>query len=351
MRVSGLSDYRVDGLRVDAVASMLYLDYSRNPGEWIPNRFGGNENLEAIDFLRHMNEAAYANAPGIVTIAEESTAWGGVSKPTYTGGLGFGFKWNMGWMNDTLRYMSFDPVYRRFHHNDLTFGMLYAFSENFILPLSHDEVVHGKGSLIGRMPGDRWQRFANLRAYFGFMWSHPGKKLLFMGGEFGQENEWNHDQSLDWHLLEQPEHEGVRTLIGDLNRIYRALPALHQRDCVPEGFEWLIGDDADDSVVAFAAPGRGTGRFGHRRLQFHAGATRRLSNRRTQCRPLPRSDQHRFRRLWRQQYGQSRRRRIRADRRAWPRALHRAHAAAAVDNDLRIHALSVSARRRTTHRS
>ncbi len=252
-----LERYRVDGLRVDAVASMLYLDYSRNPGEWIPNRFGGNENIEAIDFLRHMNEAAYGNSPGIVTIAEESTAWGGVSKPTYTGGLGFGFKWNMGWMNDTLRYMGFDPIHRRYHHNDLTFGLLYAFSENFILPLSHDEVVHGKGSLIGRMPGDRWQRFANLRTYFGFMWGHPGKKLLFMGGEFGQEREWNHDQSLDWHLLGQPEHAGLKALVGDLNRLYRDLPALHQRDCVAEGFEWLIGDDADDSVVAFLRRGDG----------------------------------------------------------------------------------------------
>ena len=250
-----LERYRLDGLRVDAVASMLYLDYSRRPGQWIPNAHGGNENLEAIDFLRGLNEAVYANAPGIMTAAEESTSWGGVSKPTYAGGLGFGFKWNMGWMNDTLRYMGFDPVHRRFHHNEMTFGLLYAFSENFVLPLSHDEVVHGKGSLLGRMPGDRWQKFANLRAYFGFMWGHPGKKLLFMGGEFGQEREWNHDQSLDWHLLDQPEHSGLRTLIGDLNRLYRALPALHQLDCDAAGFDWLVAEDAGNSVLAWARRG------------------------------------------------------------------------------------------------
>ena len=247
--------YRIDGLRVDAVASMLYLDYSREPGEWVPNRDGGNENIEAIEFMRRMNEAVYGNSAGAVTIAEESTAWAGVSQPTYAGGLGFGFKWNMGWMNDTLRYMGFDPVHRRHHHSDLTFGLLYAFSENFVLPLSHDEVVHGKGSLLGRMPGDRWQKFANLRAYYGFMWGHPGKKLLFMGGEFGQEREWDHDQSLDWHLLENADHAGLRALVGDLNRIYRSLPALHRLDCAAEGFEWLVGDDADDSVVAFLRRG------------------------------------------------------------------------------------------------
>ncbi|MGO4571841.1 1,4-alpha-glucan branching protein GlgB [Microvirga sp. 2TAF3] len=250
-----LERYHIDGLRVDAVASMLYLDYSRRPGEWIPNRYGGNENLGAIDFLRRMNEVAYASSPGAITIAEESTAWPGVSQPTYTGGLGFGFKWNMGWMHDTLRYISTDPIHRRHHHHDLTFGLLYAFSENFVLPLSHDEVVHGKGSLIGKMPGDPWQRFANLRAYYGFMWGHPGKKLLFMGGEFGQEREWNHDASLDWHLLDDPHHRGLQALIRDLNHAYRTIPALHENDCEAKGFEWLVADDRDNSVIAWARRG------------------------------------------------------------------------------------------------
>ncbi len=250
-----LERYHLDGLRVDAVASMLYLDYSRQPGEWVPNRYGGNENLEAIAFLRQMNHAAYTAAPGIVTIAEESTAWPGVSRPPDHGGLGFGFKWNMGWMHDTLRYMQYDPVHRRFHHHDLTFGMLYAFSENYILPLSHDEVVHGKGSLLGRMPGDRWQRFANLRAYYGFMWGHPGKKLLFMGGEFAQEREWDHDTSLDWHLTGDPFHAGVQRLVRDLNGAHRTVPALHERDCEPEGFEWIVSDDAANSVLAFLRQG------------------------------------------------------------------------------------------------
>jgi 1,4-alpha-glucan branching enzyme len=247
-----LERYGLDGLRVDAVASMLYLDYSRKAGEWVPNRYGGNENLEAIAFLRRANEAAYSACPGAVTVAEESTAWPGVSRPAWTGGLGFGFKWNMGWMHDTLRYMSRDPIYRRHHHHDLTFGLLYGFSENYILPLSHDEVVHGKRSLIGRMPGDRWRRFANLRAFYGFMWGHPGKKLLFMGGEFAQENEWNHDSSLDWHLLADPPHKGVQALVKDLNHVYRARPALHERDCEADGFQWIVGDDRDNCVVAFA---------------------------------------------------------------------------------------------------
>ncbi|WP_425493235.1 1,4-alpha-glucan branching protein GlgB [Microvirga zambiensis] len=250
-----LERYHLDGLRVDAVASMLYLDYSRKAGEWIPNRYGGNENLGAIDFIRKMNEVAYATSPGAITIAEESTAWPGVSHPTYTGGLGFGFKWNMGWMHDTLRYIGKDPVFRRYHHHDLTFGLLYAFSENFILPLSHDEVVHGKGSLIGRMPGDQWQRFANLRAYFGFMWGHPGKKLLFMGGEFAQEREWDHDESLDWHLLDNSFHKGVQNLIKDLNQAYRSIPALHERDCEAKGFEWIVSDDRDNSVIAWLRRG------------------------------------------------------------------------------------------------
>ncbi len=247
-----LEQFHIDGLRVDAVASMLYLDYSRKPGEWIPNVHGGNENLEATAFLRRLNELCFGEHPGTTTIAEESTAWPGVSRPTYIGGLGFGYKWNMGWMHDTLRYMQNDPLFRRWHHSDLTFGLLYAFSENFVLPLSHDEVVHGKGSLLGRMPGDRWQKFANLRAYYGFMFSHPGKKLLFMGGEFGQEREWNHDSSLDWHLLEDPLHGGVRRLVRDLNGVYRRLPALHEGDCLPAGFEWIEASDADNSVLAFA---------------------------------------------------------------------------------------------------
>ena len=251
-----LEHYHLDGLRVDAVASMLYLDYSRKHGEWVPNRFGGNENLEAIDFLRKMNEAVYGADPGIMTVAEESTSWPGVSHPTYTGGLGFGFKWNMGWMHDTLLFMSKAPVHRRYHHHNLTFGLLYAFSENFVLPLSHDEVVHGKGSLLGKMPGDRWQKFANLRAYFGFMWGHPGKKLLFMGGEFGQEREWNHDASLDWHLLEDGYHKGVQSLIRDLNGAFRSIPALHERDTEAGGFQWLVADDAENSVIAWLRRGR-----------------------------------------------------------------------------------------------
>ena len=246
-----LDRYHIDGLRVDAVASMLYLDYSRKAGEWIPNRYGGNENLDATAFLRRMNELVFAEHEGATTVAEESTAWPAVSRPTYVGGLGFGYKWNMGWMHDTLRYMSREPIYRRFHHNDLTFGLLYAFSENFVLPLSHDEVVHGKGSLIGRMPGDRWQKFANLRAYFGFMFAHPGKKLLFMGGEFGQEREWNHDGSLDWHLLNDASHRGVQDLVRDLNHLYRGSPALHELDCEAQGFEWIEASDSDNCVLSF----------------------------------------------------------------------------------------------------
>jgi len=249
--LSWLDLFHIDGLRVDAVASMLYLDYSRKPGEWVPNRYGGNENLEATAFLRRLNELTFGEHPGTTTIAEESTAWPAVSRPTYVGGLGFGYKWNMGWMHDTLRYMSCDPIYRRWQHHDMTFGLLYAFSENFILPLSHDEVVHGKGSLLGRMPGDRWQKFANLRAYFGFMFGHPGKKLLFMGGEFGQEREWNHDTSLDWHLLADPFHRGTQALVRDLNALYRGLPALHEWDCEAQGFEWIEAGDADNSVFAF----------------------------------------------------------------------------------------------------
>jgi len=246
-----LERFHVDGLRVDAVASMLYRDYSRQEGEWIPNVYGGRENLEAVGFLRHLNAVVAERCPGAIVVAEESTAWPGVTQPSAHGGLGFSYKWNMGWMHDTLRYMARDPIHRPYHHDDLTFGLLYGFSERFILPLSHDEVVHGKGSLLGRMPGDQWQRFANLRAYFGFMWTHPGKKLLFMGGEFAQEREWNHDIGLDWQLLADPFHEGVRRLVRDLNGIYAAEPALHALDCDPRGFRWLIGDDRANSVFAF----------------------------------------------------------------------------------------------------
>ena len=246
-----LKDFHIDGLRVDAVASMLYRDYSRQPGEWIPNRHGGRENLEAIDFLRHLNDVVALQAPGALMIAEESTAWPGVSQRTDEGGLGFAYKWNMGWMHDSLHYIQQDPVYRAHHHNELSFGLVYAWTERFVLPISHDEVVHGKHSLIDKMPGDRWQKFANLRAYLSFMWTHPGKKLLFMGCEFGQWREWNHDQQLDWYLLQYPEHKGVQKLVGDLNRLYRDCPALHDQDDVPQGFQWLIGDDATNSVFAW----------------------------------------------------------------------------------------------------
>jgi 1,4-alpha-glucan branching enzyme len=256
-----LKRYHVDGLRVDAVASMLYLDYSRKSGEWIPNLFGGNENLDAITLIKRMNELAFSEAEGSTTVAEESTAWPSVSRPTYLGGLGFGYKWNMGWMHDTLEYASLEPIFRKYHHHHLTFGLIYAFSENFVLPLSHDEVVHGKGSLLGKMPGDRWQKFANLRAYFGFMFGHPGKKLLFMGGEIAQEREWNHDTSLDWHLLDDPMHRGVQALLRDLNHLYRELPALHELDCEAAGFEWLELHDSDQSVLAFLRRGSDPGRI------------------------------------------------------------------------------------------
>lgn len=243
--------FHADGLRVDAVASMLYLDYSRKAGEWIPNEEGGRENKEAISFLKRMNATAYGTHPGVVTIAEESTAWPGVSQPVHAGGLGFGFKWNMGFMHDTLSYMSREPIHRKHHHNDLTFGLLYAFSENFVLPLSHDEVVHGKGSLLTKMAGDDWQKFANLRAYYAFMWAYPGKKLLFMGQEFAQRGEWSEARGLDWDLLQYPSHGGVKTLVRDLNRLYRELPQLHARDCEGDGFQWLIADDHENSVFAW----------------------------------------------------------------------------------------------------
>jgi 1,4-alpha-glucan branching enzyme len=247
-----LREYHADGIRVDAVASMLYLDYSREEGEWVPNEFGGREDLDAVSFLKQMNEVLYGREPGIASVAEESTAWPGVSRPTYLGGLGFGFKWNMGWMHDTLGYFQQDPIYRRYHHHELTFSLMYAFSENFVLPLSHDEVVHGKGSLVQKMAGDPWQKLANLRALYAYMWAHPGKQLLFMGGEIAQEREWSHERSLDWHLLERREHAGIQTLVRDLNRAYRDEPALWELDSDPQGFWWLEANDASDNVIAFA---------------------------------------------------------------------------------------------------
>ena len=250
-----LERFGVDGLRVDAVASMLYRDYSRKAGEWIPNEHGGRENLEAIAFLKRMNQVVGEQRAEAITLAEESTAFPAVSRPTYAGGLGFHYKWNMGWMHDTLQYMARDPVHRKHHQGEMTFGLVYAFNENFVLPLSHDEVVHGKGSMLAKMPGDRWQQFANLRAYYGFMFGHPGKKLLFMGCEFAQQREWNHDQSLDWHLLDDPMHAGMQRLLRDLNRLYRTTAALHQLDFTPAGFEWIDHNDAENSVLAFIRRG------------------------------------------------------------------------------------------------
>jgi 1,4-alpha-glucan branching enzyme len=246
-----LREYHVDGLRVDAVASMLYLDYSRNPGEWIPNEFGGREDLDSVSFLKELNELVHTREPGAISAAEESTAWPGVSRPTSLGGLGFGLKWNLGWMHDTLAYFSHEPVHRRYHHNELTFSLVYAWTENFILPLSHDEVVHGKGSLLGKLPGDRWQQFANLRSLYAYMWAHPGKKLLFMGSELADPAEWKHDSELPWPLLENAEHAGVRDLVRDLNRFYRDEPALWEADFSPEGFSWIESNDAFHNVVAF----------------------------------------------------------------------------------------------------
>jgi 1,4-alpha-glucan branching enzyme len=253
-----LREYHADGIRVDAVASMLYLDYSREEGQWVPNEYGGNEDLEAVAFLKELNEVIHREEPGVISAAEESTAWPGVSRPTYLGGLGFGFKWNMGWMHDTLAYFQQDPIYRRWHHHSLTFSLVYAFSENFILPLSHDEVVHGKGSLLQKMGGgDKWQKLANLRALYGYMWSHPGKKLLFMGQEFAQEREWSHERSLDWHLLEDPQHAGVQSLVRDLNRIYKEHPALWEIDVDDRGFWWIEANDAANNVLAYARAGEG----------------------------------------------------------------------------------------------
>ena len=250
-----IDQFHIDGLRVDAVASMLYLDYSRPEGQWLPNIYGGRENLDAVAFLQETNATVYGTYPGVVTIAEESTAWPGVSRPTHLGGLGFGFKWNMGWMHDTLDYAGRDPIYRGYHHNQMTFSLMYAFSENFVLPLSHDEVVHGKGSLWQRMPGDAWNKAANLRALLAYMWAHPGKQLLFQGGEFGQEREWSEQRSLDWHLLDDPVHGGIKTLVGDMNRLYRAMPALWSRDTTPEGFSWIDANDSSGNVLSFLRNG------------------------------------------------------------------------------------------------
>ena len=250
-----LEEYHIDGLRVDAVASMLYRDYSRRDGEWIPNKDGGRENYEAIDMLRHMNSVTYGEFAGIMTVAEESTSFPKVSAPVDHGGLGFGFKWNMGWMNDTLRYMELDPIHRKHHHSLMTFGLHYAYSENFVLPISHDEVVHGKGSMIEKMPGDEWQKFANLRAYYGFMWTHPGKKLMFMGNEFAQWREWNHDRQLDWELLGDHKHAGIQNLVRDLNKLYQGTPALHVNDSTPEGFDWVDGGNTEQSVFTYLRRG------------------------------------------------------------------------------------------------
>lgn len=250
-----LDNYHIDGIRVDAVASMLYLDYSREDGEWIPNEYGSNENLEAVAFLKEFNEELYADYPGAFSVAEESTSWPGVSRPTSDGGLGFGYKWNMGWMNDTLVYMGRDPIHRQHHHNEISFGLVYAFDENFVLPLSHDEVVHGKGSILARMPGDEWQQFANLRAYYSFMWTHPGKKLMFMGCEFGQRAEWNYEQGLDWHCLDHSVHQGVHRLIKDLNHLYKTIPALHQKDCEKDGFDWIDYENASQSIYSYVRYG------------------------------------------------------------------------------------------------
>ncbi len=256
-----LEEYHVDGLRVDAVASMLYLDYARKAGGWVPNKYGGNENLDAVEFLRNLNLAFYRDHPDTQTIAEESTAWPGVSRPVYLGGLGFGLKWNMGWMHDTLKYFQTNPIFRKYEHNKLTFGLLYAFTENFVLPLSHDEVVHGKGSLIGKMSGDEWQQFANLRLLLGYMWGHVGKKLLFMGGEFGQKREWTHEESLEWHVLQYPLHDGAKRWMRDVNLFYRDTPALYQKDFSGDGFEWIDCNDTESSTLAWLRKGTAPGDY------------------------------------------------------------------------------------------
>ena len=302
-----LERYGIDGLRVDAVASMIYLDYSRPAGGWIPNRYGGRENIDAIDFLRRTNTQVFARHPQATTVAEESTAWPMVSRPVDWGGLGFGYKWNMGWMHDTLDYMSKEPIHRRHHHGNILFGLHYAFSENFVLPLSHDEVVHGKRSILGRMPGDEWQRFANLRAYYGFMFGHPGKKLMFMGCEFGQDTEWNHDHSLPWHLLEQPKHLGVQRLVRDLNKLYRDDAGAASARLRRGGLRMARHRRRQPQRVRVAAQGQRPEGALPRRRQFHAGGPAQLPRPRAVRRPLARSAQHRRRPLWRQQHGERRR--------------------------------------------
>ena len=324
-----LREYHADGIRVDAVASMLYLDYSREEGEWVPNQFGGNEDLDAVAFLKEYNEVVYGREPGVISAAEESTAWPGVSRPTYLGGLGFGFKWNMGWMHDTLAYFEHEPIHRRWHHHELTFSLVYAFTENFILPLSHDEVVHGKGSMLSKMPGDRWQQLANLRALYAFMWAHPGKKLLFMGNEIAQEQEWSEERSLDWHLLENPQHSGMQSLVRDLNHAYRDTPALYERDFDHTAFWWLEPNDAEASVFAFARIGHDARQAARLRRQPHAGAAHGLPARPAGAGPLAGARQHRRRRLRRLGRGQPRRRRGRGRALDGPVPLGRADAAAA----------------------
>ncbi len=300
-----LDRYHIDGLRVDAVASMLYLDYARTPGECVPNQFGGNENLAAVEFLKELNVVVHQEYPGVMTLAEESTAWGGVSKPTYVGGLGFTFKWNMGWMHDTLEYFQLDPVHRKYHQHKLTFSLMYDFTENFVLVLSHDEVVHGKKSLLDKMPGDTWQRFANLRALLGHMYAHPGKKMLFMGSEFGQWWEWNHEESLQWHLLEHLEHQGLQRYLKDLNRIYTAEPALYQLDFDWPSFEWIDLHDNEQSVLNVYPLGERSGRLSDLCVEPHPCSPRRLPYGRPQSRMVPGAHQQRCRNLWGQQHGKS----------------------------------------------
>ena len=324
-----LREFHVDGIRVDAVASMLYLDYSRREGEWVPNVFGGNEDLDAVSFLKELNEVVHGREPGVVSAAEESTAWPGVSRPTYLGGLGFGFKWNMGWMHDTLDYFRREPIYRRYHHHQLTFSLMYAFSENFVLPLSHDEVVHGKGSLLSKMPGDRWQQFASLRALYAYMWAHPGKNLLFMGGELAQEQEWSHDRSLDWHLLEQPEHAGMQQLVRELNRVYRDRPCALAGRPSPGRLPLARGERRRPQRARVCTLRRRLDRSRRLRLQPLARGARALPRRLPGRRPLGRDPQHRLDVLRRERRRQPRRRRRRGGRLARPAVLGGADAAAA----------------------